>query len=56
MIVDALKNGKRAKTDFKKEAWIQVLKNIQKLSISSDAILLEKIKNKLDSLKQKSKK
>lgn len=49
-MVDAVRNGKRAETGFKKEAWIQGLKNVQKSSKSSDAIPLEKIKNKLDSL------
>lgn len=50
-MVDIVRNGKKAKTGFKKKAWIQSLKNVQKSSISSNAIPQKKIKNKLDSLK-----
>lgn len=51
-MVDAVRNGKRTETGFKKKAWIQGLKNVQESSTSLDAIPQEKIKNKLDSLKQ----
>lgn len=52
-MIDTVKNRKRAKISFKKETWIQGLKNIQESSTSSDAIPQGKIKNKLDFLKQK---
>lgn len=50
-MVDAVRNGKRAESGFKKEAWIQALKDIQESRTISEAIAMEKIKNKLNSLK-----
>lgn len=52
-MINIIRNRKKAKTGFKKKAWIQSLKNIQKSSIILDTISIKKIKNKLDSFKQK---
>ena len=52
-MVDAVRDSKRAESGFKKEAWAQALNDVQKTAHRSDVITPEKIKNKLDSLKQK---
>ena len=55
-MVNAVRNGKKAESGFKKEAWTQALNDVQKAAHCWDVITPEKIKNKLDSLKQKWKK
>lgn len=52
-MVDAVRNGKRAKSGFRKEAWVKALIDVQGAAHRSDVITSDKIKNKLDSLKQR---
>lgn len=52
-MVDAVRNGKRAKSGFRKEAWVKSLIDVQGAAHRSDVITSDKIKNKLDSLKQR---
>ena len=51
-MVDAVRSGKRAESGFKKEAWTQAMNDVKTAAHSSDVITPEKIKNKLQSLKQ----
>ncbi len=51
-MVDAVRNGKKAKSGFKKEAWTQAMNDVKRAVHSSDVITPEKIKIKLQSLKQ----
>lgn len=51
-MVDIVKNGKKVKSEFKKETWTQAINNVKMATHFSNVIILEKIKNKLQFLKQ----
>ncbi len=51
-MVDVVRNGKKAESGFKKEAWTQAMNDVKWAAHSSDVITPEKIKIKLQSLKQ----
>ncbi len=51
-MVDAVRNGKRAELGFKKKAWTNAMDDVKRAAHSSNVITPEKIKNKLQSLKQ----
>lgn len=51
-MIDAVRNDKRVELKFKKEAWTQAINNVKTAVHFSNVITSEKIKNKLQSLKQ----
>lgn len=52
-MVDVVRNGKRAKSRFRKEAWVKALLDIQGAAYRLDVITSDKIKNKLNFLMQR---
>lgn len=51
-MIDAIRSGKRAELGLKKKAQTQAINNVKIAAYFSDVIISEKIKNKLQSLKQ----
>lgn len=47
-----MKNSKKAETGFKRVAWTQAIHVVKKAAYFLDVITMDKIKNKLYSLKQ----
>ena len=57
-LVDQCRNGKRAESGYKKEAWIVVLEDVKaaassKTSVDLELVTLSKIKSKQDFIKGK---